>query len=139
MLFTSIDFAIFLPIVFLVYWFGTKENLSLQNILLLVLSYFFYACWDWRFLFLLIFSTSLDYFTGNKIFDATSKRRKKFWLWLSIFANLGFLGIFKYYNFFADSFADGLNLLGMKANLLTLQTSSISRVFIEHLYPICVI
>ncbi len=121
MLFTSIDFAIFLPIVFLVYWFGTRGNLSHQNILLLVASYFFYACWDWRFLFLLVFSTSLDYFTGIKIFDASSKKSKTFWLWLSICINLGFLGIFKYYNFFADSFADGLSLLGMKANLGSIQ------------------
>jgi D-alanyl-lipoteichoic acid acyltransferase DltB (MBOAT superfamily) len=121
MLFTSIDFAIFLPIVFLVYWFGTKGNLSIQNILLLASSYFFYACWDWRFLFLLVFSTSLDYFTGIKIFDALTKKKKTFWLWLSICINLGFLGVFKYYNFFAASFADGLSLLGMKANLGTIQ------------------
>ena len=121
MLFNSIDFAIFLPIVFILYWFAAKENLKLQNILLLVSSYFFYACWDWRFLFLLIFSTLLDYFTGIKIHEATNKRKKVFWLWLSISVNLGFLGVFKYYNFFAESFADGLSLLGMKANLGSLQ------------------
>jgi len=121
MLFNSLDFAIFLPIVFILYWFVTKENLRLQNILLLVSSYFFYACWDWRFLFLLIFSTSLDYFTGIKIHDAVTKRKKMFWLWLSIGVNLGFLGVFKYYNFFAASFADGLSLLGIKANLGSLQ------------------
>lgn len=120
MLFNSISFAIFLPIVFLLYWFGTKGNLRLQNILLLGSSYFFYACWDWRFLFLLIFSTFLDYSTGIKIYEATNKSKKKFWLWLSISINLGFLGVFKYYNFFAESFADGLYLLGLNANMGTL-------------------
>ncbi len=121
MLFNSINFAIFLPIVFLLYWFATKGNLRIQNILLLVSSYFFYACWDWRFMFLLIFSTLLDYFTGIKIHEATKQNNKLFWLWLSIGINLGFLGVFKYYNFFAESFADGLSLLGFKANLGTLQ------------------
>ena len=121
MLFNSINFAIFLPIVFILYWFATKGNLKLQNILLLVSSYFFYACWDWRFMFLLIFSTLLDYFTGIKIHEATSQRKKLFWLWLSIGINLGFLGVFKYYNFFSESFADGLSLLGFEANLGSLQ------------------
>ena len=121
MLFNSLNFAIFLPIVFILYWFATKGNLRLQNILLLVSSYFFYACWDWRFMFLLIFSTLLDYFTGIKIHEATNQRKKLFWLWLSIGINLGFLGVFKYYNFFAESFADGLSLLGFKANLGSLQ------------------
>lgn len=121
MLFNSINFAIFLPIVFILYWFATKGNLRLQNILLLVSSYFFYACWDSRFMFLLIFSTLLDYFTGIKIHEAISQTKKLFWLWLSIGINLGFLGVFKYYNFFAESFADGLSLLGFKTNLGTLQ------------------
>jgi len=116
MLFNSISFAIFLPIVFILYWFATKGNFRLQNILLLVSSYFFYACWDWRFMFLLIFSTLLDYYTGIKIHDATNRRLKLFWLWLSIVVNLGFLGVFKYYNFFATSFAEGLSLLGFKLN-----------------------
>ena len=121
MLFNSLNFAIFLPVVFILYWFATKGNLRLQNILLLVSSYFFYACWDWRFMFLLIFSTLLDYYTGIKIHEAKSQLNKKLWLWLSIGINLGFLGVFKYYNFFATSFADGLSLLGFKANLGSLQ------------------
>lgn len=121
MFFNSIDFAIFLPVVFFLYWFATNKNLRAQNILLIVSSYFFYACWDWRFLFLLIFSTLLDYFTGIKIHEATQRRSKQFWLWLSILVNLGFLGIFKYYNFFAESFANGLSLLGIQANLGSLQ------------------
>ena len=117
MLFNSLNFAIFLPIIFILYWFVTKENLRFQNILLLGTSYFFYACWDWRFMLLLIFSTALDYFTGIKIQEAINQRNKKFWLWLSIGINLGFLGIFKYYNFFAASFAEGLSLLHLKSNL----------------------
>ena len=121
MLFNSVSFAIFLPIVFFLYWFVTNKNLKHQNLLLLVSSYFFYACWDYRFLFLLVFSTLLDYFTGIKIFEAKNKGLKKFWLWLSIGINLGFLGVFKYYNFFAGSFADALSLLGVKASFGTLQ------------------
>ena len=121
MLFNSIDFALFLPIVFFLYWFATKGNLRVQNILLLVSSYFFYACWDYRFLFLLIFSTLLDYYTGIKIHESKNLASKKLWLWISIGVNLGFLGVFKYYNFFVESFADGLSLLGFQANFPTLQ------------------
>jgi D-alanyl-lipoteichoic acid acyltransferase DltB (MBOAT superfamily) len=121
MLFNSSSFAIFLPIVFFLYWFTTKENLKLQNILLLVSSYFFYACWDWRFLFLLIFSTLLDYFTGIKMSDAKNLNSKKFWFWSSISVNLGFLGVFKYYNFFAESFASALVNIGLNVNPWTLK------------------
>ncbi len=121
MLFNSINFAIFLPVVFLLYWFATRGNYKIQNILLLVASYFFYASWDYRFLFLLIFSTFLDYFTGIKIHEASTRKKKKAWLWLSICINLGFLGIFKYYNFFADTFAEALSLLGIHADFVTLQ------------------
>ena len=116
MLFNSLNFAVFLPIVFFLYWFSTKGNLKLQNILLLISSYFFYACWDWRFLFLLIFSTLLDYFTGMKMSDAKYQNTRKFWFWLSISVNLGFLGIFKYYNFFAESFASALENVGLNVN-----------------------
>lgn len=121
MIFNSIHFAIFLPIVFILYWFTTKGNLKVQNILLLVSSYFFYACWDWRFMFLLIFSTLLDFYTGIKIHEASNKRKQLIWLWLSIGINLGFLGFFKYYNFFAQSFSASLSLLGLKTNFWTLQ------------------
>ena len=121
MLFNSIDYLFFLPIVFFLYWFATKKTLWLQNILLLVASYFFYACWDWRFMFLLIFSTLLDYFSGIKIENAPTKKQKSFWLWLSIGINLGFLGVFKYYNFFAESFAEALSLVGFKTSFTTLK------------------
>lgn len=121
MLFNSIEFALFLPLVFLLYWFATKGNMKLQNILLLVSSYFFYACWDYRFLFLLVFSTLLDYFTGLKMHDAQSDGMKKFWFWLSVSINLGFLAVFKYFNFFAESLASALSLVGFKADFWTLQ------------------
>jgi D-alanyl-lipoteichoic acid acyltransferase DltB (MBOAT superfamily) len=121
MLFNSIEFAIFLPIVFLLYWSVTGGQYKRQNILLLLASYFFYGSWDWRFLFLLIFSTGLDFFTGLKMADAPNNRIKKFWFWLSVTVNLGFLGIFKYYNFFAESFAQALGNLGVHTNFWSLQ------------------
>lgn len=120
MLFNSLDFFIFLPIVFVLYWFVLNKHYKLQNYLLLVASYFFYACWDYRFLFLLIFSTVLDYYTGLKIYDSPEKKNKRFWLWLSIIINLGFLGFFKYYNFFVTSFADLLGSMGIHTNVWTL-------------------
>lgn len=120
MLFNSIDFAIFLPIVFLLYWFVTNKDLKIQNGLLMVASYFFYACWDWRFMFLLMFSTLLDYYTGLKMQDANNPTRKRFWFWLSIVINLGFLGVFKYYNFFAESFAAAVLQIGWEVSPLML-------------------
>ncbi|MEJ5964035.1 MBOAT family O-acyltransferase [Pedobacter immunditicola] len=120
MLFNSINFAFFLPVVFALYWFILQKNLKLQNFLLLGASYFFYACWDWRFLFLLIFSTVLDYYTGIKIAEATKVRLKKFWFWLSVSVNLGFLGVFKYFNFFSESFAEALSNVGLQVNPWTL-------------------
>ncbi|MEO6718909.1 MAG: MBOAT family O-acyltransferase [Ferruginibacter sp.] len=121
MLFNSLNFALFVPIVFFLYWFATKGNIKLQNVLLLVSSYFFYACWDYRFLFLLIFSTFLDYYTGLKIYNAPGKKNRLFWLWLSIIVNLGFLGFFKYYNFFSASFAEALSNVGIRVNPWTLR------------------
>jgi alginate O-acetyltransferase complex protein AlgI len=121
MLFNSLSFAFFLPVVFLLYWFATNGSLKFQNILLLLSSYFFYACWDWRFLFLLMFSTLLDYYTGLKMDNSESKANRKFWLWLSVIINLGFLGVFKYYNFFAKSFADAISNVGLHINPWTLK------------------
>ncbi len=94
--------------------------MRIQNILLLIASYVFYAFWDYRFLFLLIFSTFLDYFTGIKMSEAQRVTNKRFWFWLSIIVNLGFLGIFKYYNFFATSFAEALAHAGLKVDVWTL-------------------
>ena len=120
MFFNSIPFAVFLPIVFFLYWFVFNKTKSTQNALLIIASYYFYSCWDWRFLFLLVFSTFLDYYTGIQIEKAKSEKNRKFWFWLSISINLGFLGIFKYYNFFAVSFAELLNSVGVQASPILL-------------------
>lgn len=106
MLFTEFKYGFFLPLIFLLYWYVCRKSLKAQNILLLTASYFFYSCWDWRFLFLLVFSTALDYFSGQLIAKASSRSGKLAWLWTSILINLGFLGVFKYYNFFVLSFAE---------------------------------
>jgi alginate O-acetyltransferase complex protein AlgI len=121
MLFNSIQFAFFLPIVFLLYWFVTSKNLRLQNLLLLFSSYVFYGWWDYRFLFLLIFSTLLDYFTGLQMGKINDQKSKRIWFWLSIVINLGFLAFFKYYNFFITSFYDLISSFGLKPNLWTLK------------------
>lgn len=118
--FNSLNFAAFLPVVFIIYWFLGNRSFRFQNIVLLFSSYIFYAFWDWRFLFLLAFSTLLDYYTGIKISTAKSQRSKTYWLWLSIIINLGILGGFKYYNFFADNFADLLSHVGLHSNPFTL-------------------
>lgn len=116
MLFNSLDFAIFLPVVFLLYWFVANKTLRQQNSLIFLASYFFYACWDWRFMFLLMFSTLLDFFTGLKMADNPDQKNKRFWFWLSILVNLGFLGVFKYFNFFSESFATAVSFFGVKVN-----------------------
>ena len=121
MLFNSFNFTIFLPIVFFIYWFVFQRNLKGQNLLLLAASYFFYSCWDYRFLGLLIFSTFLDYFTGRKMFEADNERLKKLWFWISIIVNVGFLAVFKYYNFFVESFADLFEKMGFHVDIWTLK------------------
>ena len=120
MFFNSLAFAIFLPIVFFLYWFVFNKTKKAQNALLIIASYYFYSCWDWRFLFLLVFSTFLDYYTGIQIEKGKSEQNRKFWFWLSILVNLGFLGVFKYYNFFAASFSELLNSAGFKASPILL-------------------
>lgn len=120
MFFNSLAFAVFLPIVFVLYWFVFNKTKSSQNLLLIVASYYFYSCWDWRFLFLLVFSTFLDYYTGIRIEKAKTEANRKFWFWLSIGVNLGFLGMFKYYNFFASSFSELMNGFGLKTSPLLL-------------------
>jgi len=112
MLFNSIEFTIFLPVIFVLYWFVTNKNLKLQNLLLLSASYFFYAWWDWRFLSLIIFSSTIDYIVGLKLLESTDERKRKILLLTSIFVNIGFLGFFKYFNFFSDSFVQAFTLLG---------------------------
>lgn len=112
MLFNSFEFFIFLPIVFLLYWFVFNKKLSRQNLLILLASYVFYGWWSWKFLGLLAFSTLLDFFYGFGV-SSSNKGRSKLFLWLGIINNLGFLGIFKYYNFFIVEFQHTAELLGM--------------------------
>ena len=122
MLFNSIDFAIFLPIVFILYWFVTNKNLKLQNLLIVVSSYLFYGWWDWRFLSLILFSTLVDYLVGLGLLKQENQTKRKILLWTSILVNLGFLGFFKYYNFFLDNFITAFSFFGteIKANSLNI-------------------
>ena len=104
MLFNSFDFAVFLPIVFFCYWFVFNKTIKSQNLFVLFASYVFYGCWDWRFLILIAISTAVDYIVGRQLSSTKSNQKRKAWLWLSILVNLGFLGFFKYYNFFLEEF-----------------------------------
>ena len=113
MLFNSIEFALFLIIVYVLYWL-LKDSRRWQNNLLLLVSYIFYGWWDWRFVFLLMLSTIIDYSFGLLIYN--SQNRKKLYLWLSIFNNLAVLFFFKYFNFFADSTQAALSFFGITMN-----------------------
>lgn len=114
MIFNSLEFAIFLPIVFIIYWFILKSKLKAQNLLIVIASYVFYGWWDWRFLTLIIFSTFFDFFIGKLLENENRTSKRKLLLWLSICVNLGFLGFFKYCNFFVDTFVDAFSLFGYK-------------------------
>ncbi|TGV03921.1 MBOAT family O-acyltransferase [Flavivirga rizhaonensis] len=112
MVFNSLEFFIFLFIVFILYWFLFKKSVKKQNILLLIASYVFYGWWDWRFLSLIILSTTVDYFVGIMIDSNNKSSKRKLWLWCSVAFNVGLLGFFKYYNFFVDSWIDMFSLFG---------------------------
>jgi alginate O-acetyltransferase complex protein AlgI len=120
MLFNSFEFALFLPIVFLLYWFVFNKHLKIQNLYLLTISYVFYGWWDWRFLSLIAFSSFVDFLAGIKIQDANTTKRKKLFLTISIITNLGFLGFFKYYNFFATSLKSSFEQIGITLDTFTL-------------------
>lgn len=120
MLFNSLDFAIFLPIVFFTYWFLVNKNLRLQNLFILIASYIFYGWWDWRFLSLIFISSLADYIIGIQLSNQESARNRKLLLSLSILINIGFLGFFKYYNFFVDSFVDAFSFFGHQVNARSL-------------------
>ena len=107
MLFNSIEFAIFLPIVFLLYWFAFKKSLKLQNLFIVAVSYIFYGWWDWRFLFLIAFTSFCSWGSGLLIekYRETPKKAKTINV-LNIVLNLLILGVFKYYDFFVTSFAN---------------------------------
>ncbi len=112
MLFNSIDFGIFLPIVFFLYWFVFQKNIRHQNLLLVFSSYLFYGWWDWRFLFLIFFSSITDYLIGKKIQSEKNENIRKKLLFTSLFVNLGILGFFKYYNFFLENFINTFSFFG---------------------------
>ena len=112
MLFNSIDFAIFLPLVFLIYWLIGTKNVNKQNLFLIFSSYLFYAWWDWRFLILILFSTIVDFSIGKKIDQTSLKTKKKQLLFISLFVNLGLLGVFKYFNFFVENFTQMFSFFG---------------------------
>ncbi|GGK28873.1 O-acyltransferase [Yeosuana aromativorans] len=112
MVFNSLEFFIFLPVVFVLYWFVFNKHLKAQNILILVSSYVFYGLWDWRFLSLILLSTVVDYYVALKIYSLEDKVKRKQWLWVSVVFNIGLLGFFKYFNFFVGSWIDFMSLLG---------------------------
>jgi D-alanyl-lipoteichoic acid acyltransferase DltB (MBOAT superfamily) len=115
MLFNSFEFLVFLPIIFILYWFVFNQSLRWQNILVLVASYFFYGWWSWKFMGLLMLSTALDFAYGFWVASPNRKKAKTF-LWLSVINNLGILGVFKYYDFFATEFQNLFNLFGLHTN-----------------------
>jgi alginate O-acetyltransferase complex protein AlgI len=121
MLFNSIEFLLFLPTVFVLYWFVFKNQLRAQNILLLLASYVFYGWWDWRFLSLIVLSTAIDYFVGLQLEKTIETSKRNFLLGLSLTANLGMLGFFKYFNFFVQSWVDAWSSVGVVMQGTTLE------------------
>ena len=121
MLFNSVEFAVFVPVVFVLYWFVTSKSIKLQNVLLLVASYIFYGWWDWRFLFLIAFSSLVDFLVGVNMAKSETPNPRKALLLISITTNIGLLGFFKYYNFFIESLVDSFTLLGNQLGIDTLR------------------
>ena len=111
MLFNSIDFAVFLPLVFAIYW-ALPKNSKAQNTVLLCASLIFYGWWDYRFLGLILFSSIVDFAIGLRLHTTETVSRRKALLRLSLFINLGLLGFFKYFNFFQESFVNAFNFFG---------------------------
>ena len=116
MLYNTLEFAVLYLTVFLLYWFAMPQKIKPQNLLILIASYCFYGWWDWRFLSLVIFSSLTDYFVGLKIAESGESKHRKWWLYVSLFFNLGLLGVFKYYGFFVDSFIDMFQAMGYHLN-----------------------
>lgn len=120
MLFNSLAFALFLPIVFALYWSIPSRQIKWQNVLILISSYVFYGWWDWRFLFLIFFSSLVDFNIGQFIAQAPSQRRKNLLLGASLTVNLGLLCYFKYLNFFIESFVEAFESVGVALNVSSL-------------------
>ena len=120
MLFNSVDFLIFLPTVFLLYWFVFQKNLTLQNLFLLAISYLFYGWWDWRFLSLILICSGINYLAGLALASHEEEKKRKLILVTSCILSLGLLGVFKYYNFFIDNFINAFALAGIYLQARTL-------------------
>lgn len=120
MLFNTIDFAIFLPIVFAIYWMLGRFPFRIQNTWLLLASSVFYGWWDPRFLILVYFSAGLDYVVAIRLAGTERPRSRKMLLAVSLIGNLGLLGVFKYYDFFITSFSSAFTALGSPMELRTL-------------------
>ena len=120
MLFNSLHFFVFLPVVFTAYWLINRYNIKYQNLFLVVVSYIFYGWWDPRFLLLIVFSSLIDYTVGWMIGQTRNPFHQRIFLLTSVLVNLGVLGFFKYFNFFADSFAKLLSVLGMQTDFISL-------------------
>ena len=105
MLFNSIEFAIFLPVVFMLYWLVFRKSLRGQNLFIVAVSYLFYGWWDWRFLFLIAFTSFCSWGSGLLIERFRHQPTAKAVHILNIVLNLAILGVFKYYDFFVTSFA----------------------------------
>jgi D-alanyl-lipoteichoic acid acyltransferase DltB (MBOAT superfamily) len=120
MLFNSIEFIFFLPTVFVLYWFILNRNLYAQNFFIVCVSYVFYGWWDWRFLSLLILSTTVDYFIGKNLEIQKNETGRKLLLGISLTFNLGLLCFFKYFNFFIDSFTNFSSMMGIKCNTISI-------------------
>ena len=120
MLFNSIDYLIFLPTVFFIYWTLLKNSVKFQNWLILTESIVFYGWWDWRYLSLLVISSLTDYLVGIKLSTTTDFNLRKRYLYLSLFFNLGLLCFYKYFNFFIESFVNASYALGIHPNITSL-------------------
>ena len=104
MLFNSIEYIVFLPIVFAIYWL-LRNHLKLQNAFVVLASYIFYGWWDWRFLILIAFTSFCSWGSGLLIVESRESRAKsKFWMVANVVINIGILAIFKYYDFFVTEF-----------------------------------
>lgn len=121
MLFNSLEFAVFLPLVFLCYWFVVNRNLKWQNFFIVCISYLFYGWWDWRFLTLIAFTTFCSFLSGILIEKYEGKRRiQKIISALNIVLNLSILGIFKYFNFFTENLGRLFEIFGFALDWVTL-------------------
>src|SRR5689334_1099115 len=117
MAFNSLEFVIFFCLFFSLYWFVFNRNVKVQNILLLVGSYVFFAWWDWRFLSLLVGSSLINYLLGIYIHKTGDEKRQRFLIFLGLLQGLGGLLFFKYYNFFISSLADVFFVFNIRLNV----------------------